>query len=123
MRPDGALALRSANPLSTKWLMPLFFIGLFLAWEVSIPLFKIPLYVLPPPSLIVAKGWADIPKLRDYTLITGGESLLGFLIAVALAVPLCLSITFSSILPNTLYPLLVSLAMDPDIAVAPSVIS
>src|SRR5260221_3745898 len=123
MRPDRALVLRSANPLSTKWLMPLFFIGLLIAWEVSIRLFKIPLYVLPPPSLIITKGWADIPKLRDYTLITGGESLLGYLIAVALAVPLGLAITFSSILRNTLYPFCVSLEMTPKIAFAPLFIS
>src|SRR5260221_5579269 len=123
MRPDRALVLRSANPLSTKWLMPLFFIGLLIAWEVSIRLFKIPLYVLPPPSLILAKGWADIPKLRDYTLITGGESLLGYLIAVVLAVPLGLAITFSSILRHTLYPFCVSLEMTPKIAFAPLFIS
>ncbi len=109
--------------MSTKWLMPLFFIGLFVFWEVSIPLFKIPLYVLPPPSLIIAKGWADIPKLRDYTLITGGESLIGFLIAVVLAVPLGLAITFSQILRHTLYPFCVSLEMTPKIAFAPLFIS
>jgi NitT/TauT family transport system permease protein len=120
--PAEKNAARS-HPLSTKWLMPLFFVGLFLFWEGAIPLFKIPLYVLPPPSLIVVKGWADIPKLGYYTLITGVESLLGFLIAVMLAVPLGLAITFSSILRNTLYPFCVSLEMTPKIAFAPLFIS
>jgi NitT/TauT family transport system permease protein len=121
MRADSSAA--RSPVLSIKWLMPLFFVGLFLVWEGSIPLFKIPLYILPPPSLIVARGWADIPKLRDYTLITGLESVLGYLIAVALAVPLGLAITFSSILRNTLYPFCVSLEMTPKIAFAPLFIS
>jgi ABC-type nitrate/sulfonate/bicarbonate transport system permease component len=74
--------------LSAKWLMPLFFVGLFLFWEASIPLFSIPAYILPLPSLIIARGWAGIPLLVKYTLITGAESVIGFIVAAVLAVPL-----------------------------------
>ncbi len=103
--------------------MPLFFIGLFLFWEAAIPLFSIPRYILPPPSLIIAKGWADIPLLIKYTAVTGGESVIGFLVAAVLAPPIGLAITFSPILRHTLYPFCVSLEMTPKIAFAPLFIS
>jgi NitT/TauT family transport system permease protein len=78
---------------------------------------------LPAPSLIIAKGWADIPLLVKYTLITGVESVIGFIVAAVLAVPLGLFINFSTVLRHTLYPFCVSLEMTPKIAFAPLFIS
>ncbi|MBV8567421.1 MAG: ABC transporter permease [Methylobacteriaceae bacterium] len=99
--------------------MPLFFLGLFLFWESSVFVFSIPRYILPPPSQIIARGWADIPLILTDTFITGGEAVIGFAIAMMLAVPLGLAITFSYVLRHTLYPLCVSLEMTPKIAFAP----
>jgi NitT/TauT family transport system permease protein len=99
--------------------LPLFFVCLFLAWEYSIELFEIPRYILPKPSEIVTKGWADMPLLVTYTAITGGEALLGFAVAIVLALPLGLSIAFSGFLRRTVYPFFVSLEMVPKIAFAP----
>jgi NitT/TauT family transport system permease protein len=123
MSANPAVVERSGVALSVKWLMPLFFVGLFLIWEASIPLFSIPGYILPPPSLIIAKGWADIPLLVKYSFITGIESVIGFIVAAALAVPLGLAINFSSVLRHTFYPFCVSLEMTPKIAFAPLFIS
>lgn len=112
----GTLIVRS-------WMFLAFFVGFFLFWEWSITLFDIPLYILPPPTLIVEKGWADIGRLLYYTYITASETVLGYVLAVILAVPLGLAIAFSSILRRTVYPFLVCIEMVPKIAFAPLFIS
>jgi NitT/TauT family transport system permease protein len=99
--------------------LPLFFIGLILVWEYAIALFDVPRYILPKPSEIVTKGWADLPMLLKFTGITGGEALLGYAVAIVLALPLGLSIAFSGFLRRTVYPFFVSLEMVPKIAFAP----
>jgi len=106
-----------------SWMFIAFFIGFFLFWEYSIVLFKIPLYILTPPSLIVTKGWADIAQLVQYTYVTGLETLLGYVVAVIVALPIGLAIAFSSILRRTIYPFLVCIEMVPKIAFAPLFIS
>jgi NitT/TauT family transport system permease protein len=106
-----------------SWLFVLFFIGFFVAWEGSVLVFHIPPYILPKPSDIVVSGWVDIDKLVYYTWITGSESVLGYLVAVTIAVPLGLAIAFSSFLRQTIYPFFVSLEMTPKIAFAPLFIS
>lgn len=100
-----------------------FFVGFFLVWEYSIVLFEVPRYILPTPSEIVTKGWADIPRLVDYTVITGTETLIGYLLAIAIGVPVGLAIAFLPLLRRTVYPFLVSLEMVPKIAFAPLFIS
>ena len=52
------------------WMLILFFVGFFLFWEYSIPLFDIPRYILPAPSEIVLKGSADLDKLIYCLLYT-----------------------------------------------------
>lgn len=100
-----------------------FFVGFFLVWEYSIVVFGIPGYILPTPSEIVTKGWADIPRLLDYTVVTGTETLIGYILAIAIGVPVGLAIAFVPILRRTVYPFLVSLEMVPKIAFAPLFIS
>lgn len=106
-----------------SWMFIAFFIGFFLFWEYSIVLFKVPLYILTPPSLIVSKGWADIHRLVQYTYVTSLETLSGYCVAVVLALPMGLAIAFSSILRRTIYPFLVCIEMVPKIAFAPLFIS
>jgi NitT/TauT family transport system permease protein len=100
-----------------------FFVCFFLFWEWSIVLFDIPRYILTPPSVVVEKGWADIDRLIYYSYITGLETVLGYVIAVALGLPLGLAIAFSSILRRTIYPFFVCIEMVPKIAFAPLFIS
>jgi NitT/TauT family transport system permease protein len=109
--------------LARSWAFILFFAGFFLFWQYAIDFFGIPEYILPKPSEIVTRGWADVDKLVYYTYVTALESLLGYLVAIVIAVPLGLAIAFSSILRRTIYPFFVSLEMTPKIAFAPLFIS
>ncbi len=109
--------------LARSWLFIVFFVGFFLFWEYSIDIFSIPRYILPRPTEIVRNASADIPRLIRYTYVTGAEAVIGYLLAVVMAVPLGLAIAFSSILRRTIYPFFVSLEMTPKIAFAPLFIS
>jgi NitT/TauT family transport system permease protein len=109
--------------LARSWMFIAFFVGFFLFWELSIDLFDIPRYILPKPSEIVENASADIPRLLYYTWITGTETVVGYVLAVLLAMPLGLAIAFSSVLRRTIYPFFVSLEMTPKIAFAPLFIS
>ena len=109
--------------ITDSWMVILFFVFFFLFWEWSIDWFSIPRYILPKPSTIVVNASADLPRLIDYTYITGLETILGYLTAIVIAIPLGLAITFSSILRRTIYPFFVSIEMTPKIAFAPLFIS
>lgn len=98
---------------------PVFLAALILLWQGSIGWFAIPAYILQRPSDIVINAAADLPRLFDYTLVTGGETLIGFAAAIVAGVPLGLSIVGSGLMRRTVYPLCVSLEMVPKIAFAP----
>lgn len=106
-----------------SWMFIAFFVGFFLFWEFSISFFNVPLYILTPPSMIVTKAWADLPRLFAYTYVTGLETILGYIVAIIIALPLGLAIAFSSILRRTIYPFFVTIEMVPKIAFAPIFIS
>ena len=109
--------------LARSWLFLAFFVGFFLFWEHSIDWFGIPAYILPKPSEIIVKSSADLHRLVYYTYVTGLETIIGYAVAIVLAVPLGLAIAFSSILRRTIYPFFVSIEMVPKIAFAPLFIS
>jgi NitT/TauT family transport system permease protein len=100
-----------------------FFVAFFVFWEYAIEWFEIPLYILPPPSMIVENAWGDMPRLLYYTWVTSTEVVIGYAVAVVLAVPLGLAIAFSWVLRRTLYPFIVCIEMVPKIAFAPLFIS
>lgn len=117
------LGRRLLQWLEQSWMFVAFFIGFFLFWEWSIGFFNVPLYILTPPSMIVTKAWADLDRLILYSYVTGLETVLGYIAAVVIALPLGLAIAFSSILRRTIYPFFVCIEMVPKIAFAPLFIS
>lgn len=117
------LTLRLRKLVVQSWMFIAFFIGFFVFWEYSVVIFDIPRYILTPPSVVVRNGWADMDRLINYTYITGLETLLGYLVAVVVALPLGLAIAFSSVLRRTIYPFFVCIEMTPKIAFAPLFIS
>jgi NitT/TauT family transport system permease protein len=120
---ETAAGGRLSRWIAKSWLFVVFFVGLILFWQFAIDLFEIPQYILQKPTTIVEKGWADVDLLVYYTYVTGSETLIGYVVSVAIGVPLGLAIAFSSVLRRTLYPFCVSLEMVPKIAFAPLFIS
>jgi NitT/TauT family transport system permease protein len=105
------------------WPVLAFFVAFFWFWEHAIDWFGVPAYILPKPSVIVTKSLPDFHRLLDDAWITGLETILGYGVALIIAVPLGLAIAFSSILRRTVYPFCVAIEMTPKIAFAPLFIS
>jgi len=105
-------------------LTPLLFgVGCFVLWEGAVWLLSVPMYILPPPSAIFVQFVQKFPRIWEYTLVTGQETLVGFAAAILLGVPMGLLVAFSPLLRRTFYPLAVTLEMVPKIVFAPVFIS
>jgi NitT/TauT family transport system permease protein len=123
MRPRGRSAGRGAR-WRTRWnalggTTILSVIVFFAAWEAIVDVFHIPRYIVPAPSAVSRQFFLHFPLIWKYTLVTGAETLIGFIIAVAIGVPLAMLVAFSKFLERTLYPSAVTLEMIPKIAFAP----
>ena len=115
----GRIAGRLWSWLRYSRLSIFFAIGLFALWQGLVVELDVPRYILPAPSEIYVQFWRNLPRIAYYTLVTGGESFVGFFVAVGIGVPLAVVVAFSSALRKTFYPLAVTLEMVPKIAFAP----
>ncbi len=90
-----------------------------LVWEVACALFKVPLYLLPPPSRIFMGLFANAGLLLNHSWTTLQEILLGFLASIVVGIPLALAIVSFRPVEKSVYPLLVGSQVVPKIALAP----
>ncbi len=88
-------------------------------WELLVRTLDVKEFVLPPPSAIASEIGAEHRALLDATWVTLGEVLLGFVLSIAVALPLAVAIVYSPFLRNVLYPLVVALQAVPRVAIAP----
>ena len=111
-RRYGSLALRIVLPTLT-------FVGLIGLWWLATIVFGWPSYLVPTPLEV----WEEIVDQRDFLIDSFGttlrEALVGFALAIAIAVPFAVAITYSRVLELTIYPALVALNAVPKIAIAP----
>lgn len=94
-------------------------LAFFLAWQVAVEALKVPAYLLPTPSAIVldmVKNWS---LLSQHALVTLYEIGLGFMISIAIAIPLAVLFTYSRIFEKLFYPLIVGTQTIPKVAIAP----
>lgn len=90
-----------------------------LLWEIGVRVFKAPAYLLPPPSTIFETMIAEFPKLLWHSWITTYEMLVGYGLAVAVAVPLAVAITASQRFDKFIMPTLLFFQVVPKVAIAP----
>jgi NitT/TauT family transport system permease protein len=102
------------------WLLPALTIaGLVLAWEVASRATALPAFILPAPSSILAMGLEWRRHLPGHFAVTLYETLVGFALSIAVAVPIAVLIVSSRFLSRTIYPLLLVLQSVPKVAIAP----
>ena len=77
---------------------------------------------LPPPSAILGELWQSRGPILSQSLVTLTEVFWGFIIAVALGVPIAALIYFSRTAKSTVYPLFVALQSVPKIGLAPLIV-
>jgi NitT/TauT family transport system permease protein len=101
---------------------PIIYLVLLVAWEACTRYFRVPGWVLPMPSAIATTAWEWAPELASNTLVTMRETLVGFVLALVLSVPLAVVIAFAPVARRILYPILLGLQSIPKVALAPLVI-
>lgn len=94
-------------------------IGFFVLWEVFCDVFHVRAYFLPPPSAVFQEIWTAPDWYFFQSMYTLGTTMLGFGLALVVGVVAAIGITYSKLIENTLYTLLVSLNSVPKIALAP----
>jgi NitT/TauT family transport system permease protein len=94
-------------------------VALLAFWEAGTRLFAVPTFLLPPPSAIAAAMAKHAALLAAGAWITTLEILLGFLLSIAVGIPLALMIFLWPPFSRAVLPLLISSQAMPKVAIAP----
>ena len=105
------LAIRLAPWLAT--------IALFIVWEAACRIFRIPVFFLPPPTLVFKAVIEFWPALYKHSLFTLSSTLVGFALAVGFGLLLGLAVGWSRAIYAGVYPLMIGFNAIPKVAVVP----
>jgi NitT/TauT family transport system permease protein len=94
-------------------------VAFLLVWEIGVRVTKAPAYLIPAPSVIFHTFISEFPKLAFHGWVTLYEMLLGYALAVAVAIPLAIAITSSDRFDRFAMPTLLFFQVVPKVAVAP----
>jgi NitT/TauT family transport system permease protein len=94
-------------------------VGLLVLWEVGTRAFGVPVFLLPPPSAIMAAMAKHAWLLAVASGVTTIEIVLGFALSIAVGIPLALMIFLWPPFARAVLPLLISSQAMPKVAVAP----
>lgn len=92
---------------------------ILLFWHYYIVLFDVPPVVLPSPWEVAAAIYDYTDALLSESWITFLECVYGFFLAMAIAIPIAVTVTYSRVLNAMFYPLLVASQSIPKVALAP----
>ena len=103
-----------------RMLTPVAGILVFLAiWQAGVMLSGVPAYLLPAPTEIAQTFIDELPRLLRHGWVTTYEMLLGYLLAVAIAIPLAIAITSSQRFDEFVMPTMLFFQVVPKVAIAP----
>ena len=98
-------------------------IGVLVVWEMVTRIFPIPPFILPAPSRIGgALGSIEAARWWEHIWSTLRVALIGYVVSIAVALPLAIALTRSKVVSACLYPILVVVQSTPVVAVAPIII-
>lgn len=107
---------KSSLELALPWLVA----GAFLLlWEIACRLLKIPVFILPPPTLLLAELANNYRTILGHAAHTLMTTLAGFAIAVVFGLGLGIAVGSSRLVYKGLYPVLIGFNSIPKIAVIP----
>ena len=116
------MAVFSSSSLINRVATPLIYLFLLAAWELLANTLKVPTWIQPAPSTIFAAAIKWAPELAHNSWVTLRETVVGFLLAIVLSLPLAILIGLNPLARKLLYPMLLGLQSVPKVAVAPLVI-
>jgi NitT/TauT family transport system permease protein len=86
---------------------------------VVVSVFDVPAFLLPAPLSVAETIFSEWPTLSRHAVYTTQGFGLGFLVSVAIGIPLAVAMAFSRLLSRTIYPLIVTTQALPKVALAP----
>jgi NitT/TauT family transport system permease protein len=113
---------RAGVGLRTVAIPVLTIVLLVLLWAFVVRAFHIREYLVPTPSQVWHSATTDTHILRNGVVTTGKEVIVGFLLSVALGVPLGVALGESRLLQRVIYPSLVLVQIVPKVALGPLMI-
>jgi NitT/TauT family transport system permease protein len=93
--------------------------GVLIVWEALVRGLKISPVILPSPSQVYQKVITVLPLLVDNSFQTGGEAVLGLVLAAAVGIALGSALAYSKYFRAAVYPNLVFFQLIPKVALAP----
>jgi NitT/TauT family transport system permease protein len=88
-------------------------------WEITVRLLDLPSYLLPAPSEIALEMIRKSQDILDHSWVTAYEMLMGYFLAIAVAIPLAIAITASPNFDRFITPILLFFQTVPKISLAP----
>jgi NitT/TauT family transport system permease protein len=121
---DGAMAAGARSGIYVDRLRGLvlpiaFAAGLLLLWQAAVAALQVPKVILPAPSDVFGALLANAGTIARQTVPTVRDTLLGFVLATVLGVGLAALLSFSRLLRDAVYPLVVVIQLVPKIAWTP----
>jgi putative hydroxymethylpyrimidine transport system permease protein len=101
------------------WPPLLFLVAAVGVWELVVSAARVPDYLFPAPSAVASSFGSDAGLLGRATLVTLREILLGYLLALAVALTIAVLLHFSGALRRALLPILVLSQTVPTVLLAP----
>lgn len=117
--PQAGLAGKLAAALATYMPAIVLFFAVGISWEVLLGWLDIPEFLLPKPSVIIARVVADWPTVFANTLDTMIAAVSGFLLGSAFAVVAAILFLYSRLLERAMFPWAIILKTVPIVAIAP----
>jgi NitT/TauT family transport system permease protein len=116
---DRRARLRSYDRIASVLYPIATMVGAIVLWEIGVRVFRVPVFLAPPPSVVVGTIVEHAPLILKNTWVTTVEILLGYLTSIAVGVPLALGIFMWPSFSRVVLPLLISSQAIPKVAVAP----
>lgn len=91
-------------------------------WHISVVFWNIADVILPSPARVYESFMARLPLLWREGIVTFKATFYGFLMALAIGLPMAVAVANSRVLNLMFYPLLVALQSVPKIALAPVIL-
>ncbi|TCU14735.1 ABC transporter permease [Rhizobium sullae] len=92
-------------------------------WQLATDVFAIPSYILPSPTRILG-GFEqiDLARWTDHVWATLRIALIGYVLSIAISLPIAIALVRSKLLSRAFYPILVVIQSVPVVAIAPIMI-
>jgi len=90
-----------------------------LVWHYYVVLLHVPVVVLPTPMQVLQAMVQESRALLEEGWVTALECIYGFALAMAIGIPIAVTMTYSRIANQMFYPLLVASQSIPKVAIAP----